>query len=293
MTIINGWLNINKPRGISSAATVAIVKRAFNNVKTGHTGTLDPLAEGVLPIALGEATKLAEMLIDAKKTYQFTIQFGSKTSSGDIDGEIVSTTDKIVKESDINEIIPKFIGSIYQTPPAFSAIKIDGIRSYKLARSGYVPELKRRKIYIYNLELLEFNAKKQTATLICECSKGTYIRTLSEDIGFSLQNLGHVVELIRLKVGKFAIASAINVNDVKMQDNLQQLSSLIFPIDFVLDDILVINVSEDEAKRIRNGQKLFFEDVSEGCTAIYCNSILCAIGSIDSGLFNIKRVFNL
>ncbi len=293
MTSINGWLNIYKPRGISSAAVVAIIKRTFKGVKTGHAGTLDPLAEGILPIALGEATKLTEMLIDAKKTYQFTIKFGSRTSSGDIEGSVIATTENLVKESDINDVLHKFIGEISQVPPAFSAIKINGVRAYKLARAGDMPEMKMRQIHIYDLKLLAFNAEDQTATLICECSKGTYIRTLAEDIGFSLQNLGHVIELKRLGVGKFTVASAANLSDIQMQDNLQRLSSHILPVDFVLDDILVINVSEDIALRIRNGQKIIFGDALEGLSVVYCNSILYAIGIVDDGLFKIKRVFNL
>ena len=290
---MNGWLNIYKPKNTNSAHIVAIVKRAFKGLKTGHAGTLDPLAEGVLPIALGEATKLADMLVSAEKTYEFTVKFGARTESGDLGSEVIETTDALVAKGEIEKIIPKFIGEITQTPSKFSAIKIKGVRAYKLARSGAEVAMPSRKIHIYSLKLLSFNEIEQTATLIAECSKGTYIRSLGEDIAFSLQNLGHVIELKRLAVGKFVAQNAIDLTKLDLQLDMQQIYDQILPVDFVLDDILVINVVEDIALRIRNGQKVNIQNSQDGLSAVYCNGILCAIGEIESGLFKIKRVFNL
>ena len=293
MNSINGWLNIYKPKNYSSAKIVSIVKRLLGGTKTGHAGTLDPLAEGVLPISIGEATKLTDMLIEARKTYEFKIKFGAQTSSGDLDGEIIATSSAIVKQEDLENTLSKFKGEIIQIPSSFSAIKINGIRAYKLARNNIKVDMPERKVCIYNLELVEFNESEQVAKLIAECSKGTYIRSLAEDIGFSLQNLGHVIELRRLSVGKFDSKKAIYLPDEGSQNNLQKIYNQILPVDFILDDILVINVIDDVAARIRNGQKVHLENCLDGLSAVYSKKNLLAIGYIEDGFFKIKRVFNL
>lgn len=290
---MNGWLNIYKPKNISSAKLVGFVKKIFKGLKTGHAGTLDPLAEGVLPIAIGEATKLTDNLVVAKKTYRFKVKFGSKTASGDLGSEVIETCTNLVEKDSIEKILDKFKGEINQRPSSYSAIKINGVRAYKLARSGVEVEMPIRKITIYNLKLEHFNYEEQVATLITTCSKGTYIRTLAEDIALSLQNLGHVIELARLAVGEFRAENALNFAQLDLQSDLQQIYNQLLPIDFVLDDILVINVEEDVSMRIRNGQVVSLGKTTEGQAAVYCNKTLCAIGEIDKGLFKIKRVFNL
>ncbi len=291
---INGWLNIYKPKNFSSAKIVAIVKKLLKGQKTGHAGTLDPLAEGVLPIAIGEATKLTEMLVDAKKQYEFTAQFGVQTSSGDLAGEEIGKCETNLTKEDIENILPQFIGEITQTPSSFSAIKINGVRAYKYAHQNIEVEMPKRQITIYRLELLEFNKKTQQAKFLAECSKGTYIRSLAEDIAFSLQNLAHVIELRRLSVGKFDYRNAVYLAPAEdSQNNLQHIHKQFLPVNFVLDDILVINVEEDMALRIRNGQKIYLGGYSNQICAIFNESALLAIGKIEDGFFIIKRVFNL
>lgn len=332
---LSGWLNLYKPKHISSAKFIAKVKYLVKPAKVGHAGTLDPLAEGILPVAIGEATKLTSYLMDAKKIYAFTIQFGARTNSSDEGTEIVERTENKVTQEDLESVIPKFIGAIRQVPSKYSAIKINGERAYNLARNDIEFEMKEREVNIYNLSLESFDPLAQQASLVCECSKGTYIRTLAEDIAFSLQNLGYVIRLARLKVGKFDAETSIkldhrvkaNQDDGKENDcraalqsslyvrsegqevrhsqrligedynleafSLDTLKQKLLPVDFMLDDILVIDALEDVAKKIRFGQKVIFEDKQDGFYSIYSNGILLAIGNLLNGSFEIKRLFNL
>lgn len=290
---ISGWLNLYKPKHISSAKFIAKVKYLVKPAKVGHAGTLDPLAEGILPVAIGEATKLTSYLMDAKKIYAFTIQFGARTDSSDEGTEIVERTDAKVTREELSEVIPKFVGTIKQIPSKYSAIKINGERAYNLARNEIEFEMKEREVNIYNLSLESFDPAAQQASLVCECSKGTYIRTLAEDIAFSLQNLGYVIRLARLKVGKFEALNSIKLGDGLEAFSLDTLKQKLLPVDFMLDDILVIDALEDVAKKIRFGQKVIFEDKQDGFYSIYSNGILLAIGNLLDGSFEIKRVFNL
>lgn len=295
MTKLNGFLNIYKQRGFSSAKLVSMARKILNIKKIGHTGTLDPEAEGVLPLAIGEATKLCNLLIDAQKGYEFVIQFGSRSSTGDVAGEIIETKESKITEFELNNILPKFIGEIIQIPSKYSAIKINGERAYKLARKGEDFEIPKRCIEIYSLEILEFNQSNQTAKLKCICSKGTYIRTLAEDIAFSLHNLGYVLELRRVKVGNFHIENSVTLTDEFFTDSeaSKKLSKYILPVDFLLDDILVINITEENAKRVRFGQLIDLDFEDNDLAAVKYENILVAIGEIRAKKFNIKRVFNL
>lgn len=296
MEKINGFINIYKPKGISSTKLVAMAKKILNIKKIGHTGTLDPLAEGVLPLAIGEATKLSSLLVDAKKQYEFIIQFGEKTSTGDVEGEVLERCISNLQEKDLKNVLVKFIGEITQTPSKYSAIKINGKRAYDLARKGEEFEMPSRKINIYELELLKFDEKNQKARLICSCSKGTYIRSLAEDIAFSLQNYGVVVYLRRNKVGNFNLQNSVALED-KFFDDLEfyskKLSENILPVDILLDDILVIDASEETSRKIRFGQKCEFNFRDESLVAVKANNKLIAIGEIHNKIFVIKRVFNL
>ncbi|MDX1924217.1 MAG: tRNA pseudouridine(55) synthase TruB [Rickettsiaceae bacterium] len=294
MQKINGWLCLYKPRSISSAKFLGWVKKTLSYPKIGHVGTLDPMAEGILPIAVGEATKLADLLINAEKTYKFVVKFGAKTLSGDAESDIIEVMPSDISEEEILQIIPSFLGQISQTPSKFSAIKINGRRAYDLARKGQEFEMPSRLIDIYSLNLEFFDKKNQLATFICRCSKGTYIRTLAEDIAFSLNNLGYVIELARLGVGRFNMSNCIKKPDLHQSNSLLSiLEENLLPVDFVLDDILVINVTEDISNRIRNGQKITFEDKKDGFYAVFFDGVLQAIGNISENLFKIKRVFNL
>ncbi|HJD56301.1 MAG TPA: tRNA pseudouridine(55) synthase TruB [Rickettsia endosymbiont of Pyrocoelia pectoralis] len=276
------WLNIYKPRGISSAKAVSMVKKILGNVKIGHSGTLDVEAEGVLPLAIGEATKLVQMLIDAKKAYIFTMQFGKQTDSGDYAGTVIATNDHIPSKEDAYSIISKFIGNVTQTPSAFSALKVNGVRAYKLAREGKPVELKSREITIYDLKCLDYDAKNKTATYYTECSKGTYIRTLAEDLALSLQSLAFVIELRRTQVGIFTEANAIRINspDDLNKTSLEEQS---IKIEAILDDILVLDATEEQAQKIKYGQKCLFDyDKDVNLLWIRHKGKLLAIGSLSN-----------
>lgn len=292
----NCWLNIYKPKGISSAKLVSVIKKNLLGAKVGHCGTLDVEAEGVLPLAIGEATKLVRVLVDAQKTYIFTVQFGRQTDTADASGKIIKVTDNSPTSIDCHNICKKFIGTIKQGPPAFSAIKVNGIRSYKLAREDLAVELTPRNIEIYNLECLNFNHRNNQATYKVECSKGTYVRTLAEDIALSLQSLGFVVELQRTKVGIFTACNAIKLTalDIQKQEMKQFLVEKAIKIEAVLDDILVLDATTDQAKKIIHGQKCYF-DYPENLELIWIryHVSLVAIGSLSENCFNSFRVFNL
>lgn len=261
----NGWLNVYKPKGISSARLVAIVKKSFPKIKIGHTGTLDPLAEGVLPLALGEATKLAGFLVDSRKEYIFTIQFGSNTTTGDEAGEVIDSVDHYPSKEQLLSVLDNFRGEVEQTPPKYSAIKVGGVRAYKLARTNSEFEIKPRRVQIYNLELLRFSAENGTARLKVECSKGTYVRALAEDISLSLQNLGYVIELRRTAVGIFTSEKSVSISDY-LQGDWQEARPLLeknlLGLEVVLDDIPVLDASKEQVQQIRFGQKVSFESMA-------------------------------
>lgn len=293
---MNGWLNIYKPRGISSAKAVSMVKRSFKGDKVGHTGTLDLEAEGVLPMAIGEATKLVSILIDAKKQYAFTIKFGAKTDTADSAGKIIETVDYIPSKQECEQVCSSFIGVIEQMPPAYSALKINGQRAYKLAREGQEVVLNKRSINIYDLKCTDFDAEKGTASYICDCSKGTYIRTLAEDISLSLQSLGFVIELRRLKVGMFDAESAIDVSSylaMDFADAARLLQDKCLKIEDVLDDIPVLEASDVCAERIYFGQKCQFDDDQNyDLSWVRHNNRIIAVGSLFERNFKSSRVFN-
>lgn len=290
MTQINGWLNIYKPIGISSARAVSIVKRKLG-CKVGHAGTLDVEAEGVLPLALGEATKLMSVLMSAKKEYIFTIEFGVKTDTGDKAGKTIETTKRIPNKVECIRVCGKFIGEITQVPPAFSALKINGVRSYDLAREGKAVKLKERKIEVFSLQCIAFSGN--TATYKVQCSKGTYIRTLAEDIALCLQSLGFVLELCRSKVGIFYETDALHIADIDKQSK-EFIENNILRVEDILDDILVLEADVLQAKMIKNGVTCLFPSNHDyDFLWIRHNKTLLAIGSLKNGYFSSQRVFNL
>jgi len=287
------WLNIYKPRGISSAKVVSIIKKALGKVKIGHAGTLDVEAEGVLPLAVGEATKLVQMLIDAKKAYIFTVKFGTQTNSGDCAGKVIATTDYIPSEESAYAICSKFIGNVKQKPPAFSALKVNGVRAYKLAREGKEVELAMRNITIYDLKCLSYDAQNATTTYRTECSKGTYIRTLAEDLALSLQSLGFVIELRRTQVGIFKEENAIHIISPE-EITKEFLETKSIKIEAILDDILVLDATEVQAQQIKYGQKCLFDYAKDAeLLWVRYKGVLLAIGSLNKSCFNSLRVFNL
>lgn len=311
----NGWINVYKPKGISSARLVAIVKKSFPKVKVGHTGTLDPLAEGVLPLALGEATKLAGFLINSTKEYIFTIQFGSNTTTGDEAGEVINRVDYYPSKDELLLVLDAFRGEQEQIPPKYSAIKIGGVRAYKLARTNSEFEIKPRKVHIYNLELLDFNANSGTAKLKVRCSKGTYVRSLAEDISLALQNLGYVIELRRTAAGIFTNENSVNISEYlegDWQEARPLLEKNLLRLEVVLDDIPVLDATKEQVQLIKFGQKVTFDheknqfpfqlpDMSSNDNSknpllvwIRYNRRIVAIGNLQlDWVFKSQRVFNL
>ncbi len=251
--IVNGWINLDKPEGMTSTQAIGKVRRFLNAQKVGHAGTLDPLATGILPIALGEATKTIPYCQDALKTYIFTVIWGEARNTDDAEGEITETSDNRPDEAAIKAALPRFTGGIEQTPPAFSAIKIDGQRAYDLARAGKEPEMKSRPAYINSLELLETAPDNNSARFRCVCGKGTYMRSLARDMAKELGTVGYITDLRREAVGCFTLDSAISLA------KLEEIGdSALLPVETVLDDIPALAISEQEASRLKNGQTLLF-----------------------------------
>ena len=279
---MHGWIILDKPLGLGSTQAVAAVKRnlrsaGFGKVKVGHGGTLDPLATGVLPIALGEATKLCGRMLDASKTYDFTICFGTETSGLDAEGEVVATSDVRPTLEQVQQALAQFTGPIEQIPPAYSAIKIDGKRAYDLARAGEVVEMKSRGVTIYQLTIChaelvsasyfdwdESKTLKQvqgdallgSVTLTADVSKGTYIRSLARDIAYALGTVGHVTMLRRVRAGPFALNGAISLDKLNAFGQGAAQEDIILPIEAGLVDIPALDLSPEQARAIQQGRVL-------------------------------------
>ena len=248
----HGWLNLNKPEGVTSAKAVSIVKRLLGVKKVGHTGTLDPLACGVLPLAIGEATKLSQYVMADRKSYRFTVEWGKSTSTDDREGEVVAESDKRPSSAEIESLLPEFVGEIMQVPPDFSAIKVAGERSYKKAREGRKVELPARPVQIYSL-VLE-HADEQQATFTVECGKGTYVRSLARDMGEKLGCYGYVTFLQRSQVGIFTLENAVSLDLSAEGGYVLPPDFGLMSIDVPLDDILAVNFEPDQLHRLKQGQ---------------------------------------
>ncbi len=275
---IDGWVNLDKPLGMTSTQAMAKVRWLMKAQKAGHAGTLDPLATGILPIALGEATKTISYIQDGLKTYSFTVQWGEQRDTDDSEGKVIATSDVRPATAQIESLLPQFTGDIRQTPPKFSAIKIDGARAYDLARDGEEVELKERGVYIESLEIICHSGESRDRRIIgCPvpafagmatmdstdfrmvCGKGTYVRALARDMGLKLGTYGFVTALKREKVGPFSLDSAISLDKLKGLDDIARLNeAVLLPLETALDDIPALAVREDEAARLRNGQVLAF-----------------------------------
>jgi tRNA pseudouridine55 synthase len=260
---MHGWIILDKPLGLGSTQAVAAVKRnlrsaGFGKVKVGHGGTLDPLATGVLPIALGEATKLCGRMLDASKTYDFTISFGTETSGLDAEGEIVATSDQRPTLAQVEAALAQFIGPIEQIPPAYSAIKIDGKRAYDLARAGAVVEMKSRNVTVHDLCIhsVATVGALNAVTLTADVSKGTYIRSLARDIAYALGTVGHVSMLRRTRAGPFSLQSAISLDKLNAFGQGATQEDIILPIEAGLVDIPALNLSPEQARAVQQGRVL-------------------------------------
>ena len=248
---LNGWLNLNKPLGISSAGAVGKVKYLLRPEKIGHAGTLDPLATGVLPLALGEGTKCVNLLMDAKKTYEFTVTFGERRSTDDAEGEVVATSSHIPSANEIKAVLDRFTGPIQQTPPIYSAIKVDGERAYALARAGEAVELKSREVTVHVLEWRGLNGRE--AQFSAQVSKGTYIRSLGRDIAQALGSEGYISRLHRAAVGPFTDRNAISLDFLEESGHK---APPLWPLHTALDDIPAHALDGSQLTRLRQGQAI-------------------------------------
>lgn len=261
---VHGWINLDKPAGISSARAVAIVRRAFDARKAGHAGTLDPLASGVLPIALGEATKTVPFIVDGRKSYRFTVRWGEARDTDDSEGAVVATCGRRPTEAEIDRILPAFTGEIVQTPPRFSAIKVQGKRAYSLARAGAAVELAERQVVIERIALIG-TAGADSAVFEMDCRKGAYVRSLARDLAVALGTVGHIAGLRRTRNGPFRDCDSIPLEKLPAPHHMGaqdggagspaiDCAALLQPVARALDDIPALDVTESEAARIRNGQ---------------------------------------
>jgi len=294
---VHGWLVLDKPVGMTSTQAVGAVRRLFDAKKAGHAGTLDPLATGVLPIALGEATKTVPYAVDGTKHYRFTVRWGAGTETDDAEGRITATSELRPSREAIEALLPRFTGAIQQTPPAYSAIKVDGNRAYDLARAGEIVELEARSVQIDSLTLIDMT-DRETAVFEARCGKGTYVRALARDMGVELGCLGHLIALRRTRVAPFDEAQAVSLASLEAaaEQGEDALQALLRPIEAALQDLAEISVGQNDAARLLRGQAVLIRgrDAPTGTGPTYatCKGQLIAVGQIDKGELRPLRVFN-
>ena len=300
---VSGWIVLDKPLGLGSTPAVGKVRRLFNAQKAGHAGTLDPLATGVLPIALGEATKTVPYLVDADKTYRFTIRWGVTTASFDADGAVTATSDARPDRAAIEAALPAFIGEIQQVPPKFSAIKVDGERAYDLARDGQDFELSARPVAIHDLHIVSQDDADHVA-LEMHCGKGTYVRAVVRDLAERLSACGHVSALRRTRVGPFSEVRAITLELLEDLVHKARGLEVLLPVETALDDIPGLAVTQEDAFRLSQGRgivllprqvetlKALFVGASRTVLATFGNQAV-AICEMRAGQLSPVRVFNL
>ena len=283
-----GFLNVYKPTGKTSHDVVAVLRRVTKIKQIGHTGTLDPFAEGVLPICIGKATRLIEYLND-DKAYIGTIQFGSSTTTYDTEGEIVKTSDKVVTQEDVEDCLKYFRGEIEQLPPIYSAIKVNGKKLYEYAREGQEVKIEPRKVTIFELELVNFDIQKQQAEVKIICSKGTYIRSVANDLGEKLGVFGHLIKLVRIKAGEFYVENSIKLEDLNTVEVV--LSNLIYPTEKL--NFMIYNLDNEEKIRISNGMAIIPNQQfkNDEYVILMDNEKLAAITKFDGKFLKCEKVF--
>ena len=292
---VDGWVILDKPVGLGSTPAVSRVRRLFGAQKAGHGGTLDPLASGVLPIALGEATKTVPFVMDGRKEYRFTLCFGQARSTEDAEGEVTATSDLRPADAAIRSALAAFVGEIEQVPPAFSALKVDGKRAYDLARAGEAVDLKPRRIVIERLELLG-RADTDHADFVVSCGKGTYIRSLGRDLAHSLGTVGYLSALRRTAVGPFREEAAISLPKLEALGHIPALLGALAPVATALDDIPALALTEAQADRLRQGQPVLLTRDAPPSGALLraeTGSRLVALVRSDGTSLKPVRVFNL
>ncbi len=294
---VSGWLCLDKAVGQTSTGAVGSVKRLFDAAKVGHAGTLDPLASGILPIALGDATKTVPYVQDSRKLYRFTVRWGAETDTDDADGAVVSTSENRPDRAAVDACLGEFTGEIMQRPPAFSAIKVAGNRAYDLAREGEVVELDERPVVVHRLELTDI-PDADHAVFEAECGKGTYVRAVARDMGRRLGALGHVVALRRLAVGPFDEAAAVTLEALigaREDGPAGSLDRFLLPIGIALADLPAVAVDRNDAADIMRGRSVLLRGATAPILSGAAQATLAgrtvAIGEIEQGAFHPKRVF--
>ncbi len=280
-----GFLNIYKPKGMTSHDVVAKLRRITKIKQIGHTGTLDPFAEGVLPVCIGKATRLIEYLSDDKE-YLATVQFGASTTTYDLEGEKTSVSDKRVNQDDVESFLKYFEGEIFQIPPIYSAIKVNGKKLYEYARKGESVEIEPRKVTLYSIKLKSFDYDLQQAEICIKCSKGTYIRSIAHDLGQKLGCGAYLVRLVRTQAGSLKIDDSI-----KLKDDMNISDNLINPIDKL--DYPKYAVEDFELEKIKNGVPIKNKNIEHGSIVIliYNKNEICAVGEADNDKIKLKKVF--
>lgn len=308
---VSGWVILDKPKGMGSTEAVSKIKWLFNAEKAGHAGTLDPLASGMLPIALGEATKTVPYVMDGTKVYQFNVAWGEERNTDDLEGEVTKTSDKRPTKEEILTVLPEYVGVIMQTPPQFSAIKINGNRAYDLAREGEKIEIPAREVEIDSLELIDITPEGH-AVFEIECGKGTYVRSLARDIGRKLGCYGYIAELRRIEVSPFTEDDFVELSELERvaPEKGEPDQDGNFPVrDFsALDDLLIETgaaleflpqypLSDDQAHRVKMGNPVILRGrdapVDEDEVCVTQKGKLLAIGMIEKGQFKPKSVFTI
>ncbi len=300
---INGWLNLFKPIDMTSTQAVAILKRKFNAQKVGHGGTLDPLADGILPIAFGEATKTVQWAMDARKEYVFTIRWGISTESQDAEGEVTATSDARPAREQVEALLKDYIGTIEQVPPKFSAIKVDGQRAYDLARGGEDFELTSREVDVHEAAVIGMPDADHTVIHVTS-GKGFYVRAMARDLAFDLGCEGHISQLRRTRVGVFDAPSAVPLSKIEETGDKAELMALLQPVHAILEDIPAIEITRDEARDVRQGRAIVLlpfiverwrEDASgdpdDRAAIAICDGQAVALGDVRAGRFEPGRVF--
>jgi tRNA pseudouridine55 synthase len=307
---VSGWVALDKPMGMGSTEAVARVRRLFNANKAGHAGTLDPLATGALPVALGEATKTVSFAMDARKTYRFTIEWGATTTTDDKEGEVTERSDRRPLPAEVEAVLGRFTGRILQTPPIYSAIRVDGQRAYDLARDGVALALPARLVEIHAARVLGAEDADHV-TLEIECGKGAYVRALARDIAGALDAKGHVAALRRCRVGRFGEPDLISLESLADLVHDAAGSKALLPVETALDDIPALAVAHEDAFRLRQGRSIVLlprqvealttrlvsrrigdEDVSRTVSATLDGTIV-ALCDLRAGRLSPTRVFNV
>ena len=298
---VHGWVVLDKPVSMTSTHAVSMVKRLFSAKRCGHAGTLDPLASGALPIALGEATKTVPFVMDGRKLYRFTIRWGEERDTDDAEGRVVSTSKERPSPEAVRALLPSYTGLIQQIPPRYSAIKIEGERAYDLARDGEQVELAARPVEIGRLELVNV-PDRDHAVLEAECGKGTYVRSLARDLGRALGCFGHVSALRRAAVGPFTQETMISLEQLealchRAASGEGSLADALMPVETALDDIPALAVSRADAARLQRGQAVLLRGRDapnfRGTVYVTVSGQLLALAELDRGEIVPKRVFNL